>query len=130
MLILVLRVVLGGIYDPEDKVDNNCQQEHDGQDGRTKSIIEASLAPQPDGLGAPMVRYQRIEKGEDRYSSEEEGRDEGGAIAKVEHAQGQGPKHDGEVEPREECTLIGKENLGFNASGKSNTLAWRRRGNN
>lgn len=46
-----------------------------------------------------MVRHQRIQHGQHGHAGEEEGRNEGHAITKVEHSNGQGAQDDGEVEP-------------------------------
>lgn len=46
-----------------------------------------------------MVGRQGVNHGEHGHAGEEEGRDEGGPVAEVEHANGQRAEDDGEVEP-------------------------------
>lgn len=46
-----------------------------------------------------MVGCQGVYHRQHGDSGEEEGRDEGGPVAKIEHANGQGAEDDGEVEP-------------------------------
>lgn len=92
-------MVLGGIDYPQNKVDDNGQQEHNSQYCRAEPVVEAGLAAQPDRLGSPVVRHQRVEQGEDGDAGEEEGRDEGGSVTEVEHTQGESSEDDGEVEP-------------------------------
>lgn len=87
------------VNDPQNKVDHDCEQKHNGQHGRTEAVIETSLAPLPYALGTPMVGRQGVNHGEHGHAGEEEGRDEGGPVAEVEHANGQRAEDDGEVEP-------------------------------
>lgn len=46
-----------------------------------------------------MVRYEGVDHGGHGDAREEEGRDEGGAVAKVEHADGERAEDHGEVQP-------------------------------
>lgn len=71
-----------------------------------------------------MVRYEGVYHGRHGHAREEEGRDEGGPVAKVEHAHGQRAEDDGEVQPREEGPLVGEEDLGLDARGERNALAY------
>lgn len=96
--ILVLSL-LGGVRYAEDKVDNDGQQQDDGQKGGTEAVVKAGLAANADGFRAPVVRGQGVDHGEHGDAGEEEGADKGRAVAKVEHADGEGAKDDGEVEP-------------------------------
>lgn len=70
-----------------------------------------------------MVRHECVQQREDGHAGEEECGDEGGAVAKVEHAQREGAEDDGEVEPREEGALVCEEDLGLDAGGEGDALA-------
>lgn len=48
------------------------------------------------------------------------------SVAKVQEADGETTEDDGKVEPREECTFIGKENLGLDADWEGYALSWQR----
>lgn len=56
--------------------------------------------------------------------SEEAGRDLADAIAKVEQADGEAAEDDGEVKPGEKGALVGEEDLGLDACGEGDALAW------
>lgn len=53
----------------------------------------------------------------------ERGRDAANAVTKVEQADGETAENDGEVEPGEEGTLVGEEDLGLDAGGQRNAFA-------
>lgn len=92
-------VLLRLVHNAEDKVDNDGQQEDDGEDRRAESVVKASLATHANRLGAPVVGDEGVDHGEHGHAGEEEGGDEGDAVTKVEHANGEGTNDDGEVEP-------------------------------
>ena len=92
-------VLAGRVRDPEDKVDDDGEEQDDGEEGGTEAVIEAGLTAHPYRLGPPVVRYEGVDHGGHGDAGEEEGRDEGGPVAKVEHADGEGAEDDGEVEP-------------------------------
>lgn len=92
-------VLAGLVHDAEDKVDDNGQEEDDGEDGRAEAVVKAGLAPHANALRSPVVRDEGVDHGQHGDSREQEGGDEGDAVTKVEHADGQGTNHDGEVEP-------------------------------
>lgn len=95
----LVAVVLRLVGDSENEVDNNSQEKDNSQNGGTETVIETGLAPHSYRLGSPMVCYQCVDHGQHGDAGEEECRDEGDSIAKVEHANGKGAKDDGEVEP-------------------------------
>ena len=95
LVILVLRRV----RDPQNKVDHDRKKQNNGQKRRAEAVIEAGLAPHSYRLGSPVVCYERIYHRGHCDPRKQEGRDEGGAVAKVEHADRQGAEDDGEVEP-------------------------------
>lgn len=84
---------------PEDKVDNDGQQQDDGQEGRTKAVVEAGLSTHSDGFRTPVIGDQSIYHRKHRNAREKKGADERGAVTEVEHADGEGTEDDGEVEP-------------------------------
>lgn len=55
---------------------------------------------------------------------EEGGGDAADAVAEVEEADGEAAQDDGEVEPGEECALVGEEDFGFDAGGEGDAFAW------
>ena len=98
-LSMAVVLLLGLINNPQHKVDNNGQEEYDGQESRAEAVIETSLASHSNGFGPPMVCGEGIYHGEHGDSGEEKGGDEGDAVTKVEHANGEGTEDDGEVQP-------------------------------
>ena len=117
-------MALGVIRDPQHKVHHHRQQQHDGQERRAEPVVEAGLAPDPYALGPPVVRHEGVYHGRHGDAREEEGGDEGGPVAKVQHADGERAEDDGEVEPREEGALVGEEDLGLDAGGEGDAFAW------
>lgn len=92
-------LLLGVVQDAQNKVDHDSQQENNGQDGRAETIVETSLSPHSYGLCSPVICDQRVDHGQHGDSSEQERRDEGDTVTKVEHANGQGANNDSKVEP-------------------------------
>lgn len=117
-------LLLGTIGDPQHEVDDDGQQQNDGQDRGAEAVVEPGLPPHPYRPRPPVVREQGVHHGEHGDAGEEEGRDEGDAVAKVEHADGEGAEDDGEVEPRQEGPLVGEEDLGLDPGREGNALAW------
>lgn len=96
---LAVLLLLGTVRDPQHEVDDDGQQEDDGEHGGPETVIKPCLPPHSYRLRSPVVRHQRIDHGQHGHAGEEEGRDEGGPVAEVEHADGEGAEDDGEVEP-------------------------------
>lgn len=71
-----------------------------------------------------MVRHQRVNHSSHRDRGEEEGGDEGRAVAEVQHSDGEGAQDDAEVEPGEEGALVGEEDFGLDAGGEGDALSW------
>lgn len=46
----------------QDKVDENSGQHGNGQYRRSKSVVESTLASEPDALGAPMIDENCVDK--------------------------------------------------------------------
>ncbi len=120
------RLILGCVSYPQNKIDDDGEQQYDGQEGWAEAVVKAGLASDPNRLGAPVVCRQGVYHGHHGDAREEESRDEGGPVAKVEHADGEGAEDDGEVHPREEGALVGEKDLGLDAGGEGNSLAWQR----
>lgn len=70
-----------------------------------------------------MERNQRIQHGRHGNEGEKPRGDAADSIAKVEKTDGETAQDDGEVEPGEEGTLIGEEDLGLDAGGEGNAFA-------
>lgn len=111
------------VRDPEDEVDDHGQEQDDGQEGRPEAVVEAGLAADAYRLRAPVVREQGVQHGGHGDDGEQEGRDEGRPVAEVQHAHGEGAEDYGEVQPRQEGSLVGEEDLGLDAGGEGNPLA-------
>ena len=94
-MLLLLRL----IHDSQHEVHNHCEKQDDCQEGRSETVVEPSLAPHADGPCSPMICYQRVYHCQHSDTGEEEGGDEGHAVAKVEHAYGEGAEDNGEIEP-------------------------------
>lgn len=71
-----------------------------------------------------MIHVQCIPHRQHANDGEDGGRDECGAVAKIQHADCEGAEDDGEVQPREEGALVGEEYLGFDARGERNAFSW------
>ena len=104
-----------GIGDSQDKVDNNGSQQRNSQDGGAKAIVEATLAPHADTLCAPVEGEEGVDHRGHCDEGEEAGRDLANLVAKVEQADGQTAEDDGEVQPAEECALVGEEDFGLDS---------------
>lgn len=87
------------VHNPEDEVDNDGQQQDDGQESGTESVIETSLPPHSYRLCSPVVCDQGVDHGQHGHAGKEEGGDERHSVAKVKHSDGQGTEDDGKVEP-------------------------------
>ena len=121
---LVLPAALGtGVGDAEDEVDDDGEEEDDGEDGGAEAVVEAGLAPHAYGFRAPVVGEEGVDHGEHGDAGEEEGGDEGGPVAEVQHADGQRPQDHREVQPRQERPLVGEEDLGLDARRQGDPLA-------
>lgn len=82
---------------PQHEIHHNSRQQSNSQNRRPKPIIETTLAPHTNTLGAPMVRHERIHHRGHCDESEETGRYLADAVAEVQEADGQAAEDDGEV---------------------------------
>ena len=98
-LVLLSTLLLRGICNSENEVDDNSKEEDNSEKSRTISIIEASLPSHPDRPRTPVICDQGIDHGSHCNDCEEEGRYEGRSVAKVEHANGKSSEDDCEVQP-------------------------------
>lgn len=120
---LAVLLLLGAIGNPQNKVHDDGQQENNGQNRRAEPVIETGLSSHPDRLGSPVVGNQGVDHGQHGDTGEEKGRDEGGAVAKVEHPNRQRAQDNSKVQPGQKGTLVGEEDLGLDSRGKGNALA-------
>ena len=67
---------------------------------------------------------QRIRHGGHCYQREQPGADLANLVAEVEQSDGEPAEDDGEVEPGEKGALVGEEDLGLDAGGEGDALAW------
>lgn len=109
--------------DTEHKVDNDSGQQGNGQNSGTEAVIETALTSQTDALCSPVESDQGIDHSGHGNQSKEASRDLAHLVAEVEETDGETAENDGEVQPTEEGTLVGEEDLGLNASRQSNALA-------
>lgn len=116
-------LLLRRVRNPQHKVNHHRKKQNDSQEGRTKPVIETSLAPHPYRLRPPMVRYEGVYHGGHSDAGEQKGRDKCRAVTEIQHADGQGAEDDGEVEPGEEGPLVGEEDFGLDAGRERNALA-------
>ena len=70
-----------------------------------------------------MIRKNGVNHSRHGDNGEKESGDESWPVAKVQHANCESSEDDGEVQPREERSLVGEEDFGFDTGGKSDTFA-------
>lgn len=107
----------------QNEVDNDGSQEGNGQNGGTKAVVKTTLASHADALCSPVVGGEGVEHSSHGDKSEETSRDLTDPVAEVEETDGETAEDDGEVQPAEEGTLVGEEDLGLDARGEGNALA-------
>ena len=84
---------------PQHKVNNDSQQQRKSQDTWPISIIKATLSSLPNTFRPPVKGDQCIYHSSHCYQGEQAGGDTTDGVAKVEEANSQTAKDDGEVEP-------------------------------
>jgi len=87
------------IRNPQHEINHHRKQQNNRQHRRAKAIVEAGLAAEANALRAPVIGEEGVEHCGHSDDSEQEGADEGGAVAEVQHADGERAENDGEVEP-------------------------------
>jgi hypothetical protein len=85
--------------DPQNEVDNNRKQQSNGQDCRTKAIVETTLPSHANALCAPVECDERVDHGHQGDECEESSTDLSDAVTEVEKTDGEAAEDDGEVEP-------------------------------
>jgi hypothetical protein len=121
-MLLAMVVIAHG--QPQHKVDNDGRKQGNSQDCRTKPVIETTLSPHPYTPCAPVESEQRVYHGHHGNEGEEAGGDFSDLVAEVQEADCEAAEDDGEVEPGEESTLVGEEDLGLDSRGEGDALAW------
>lgn len=116
--------MLARLHDPQHKVDDHRGQQQHRQRRGPEPVVEARLAPDSDRSRTPVVRPQRVQERAHSNAREAEGGDLGGAVAKVEHAHGEGTDDNGEVQPGQEGTFVGEVDFGLDAGREGDALAW------
>jgi len=109
---------------PQHEIHHDRGQQRHRQHRRPEAIVEATLAPHADALGAPVEGHEGVQHGGQGDEGEEARGDLADAVAEVEQADGQTAEDDGEVEPGEEGAFVGKEDFGFDAGGEGDALAF------
>lgn len=69
-----------------------------------------------------MVGDESVAHGSHGNEGEHAGRDSADPVTEVEETNSQTAKDDGEVEPRQESSLVCKEDLGLDSGGQSDSL--------
>lgn len=87
---MVSAALTARVYYAQDEVNNDGQKQDDGQHGGPESVIEPGLPSNSYRFRSPVVGEQGVYHGEHGYAGKQEGRDKGGTVAKVKHANGQG----------------------------------------
>jgi hypothetical protein len=87
------------ITNPQNKVNNNGRQKSQGQNSRSKAVIDPALSTTPDTLSAPVEGDECIDHGRHGDDGEEGGGDTADAITEIEEPDGETAQDDGEVEP-------------------------------
>lgn len=85
--------------DPQNKVDNDRKQQSNGQNGRTKAIVESTLPSHANALCAPVECDERVDHGHQGDECEESSADLSDAVTEVKKTNGEAAEDDGEVEP-------------------------------
>ena len=85
--------------DPQDKVDDNRKQQSNGQNRRTKAIVESTLPSHTNALCAPVECDESVDHGHQGDECEESSADLSDAVTEVEQTDGEAAEDDGEVEP-------------------------------
>lgn len=70
-----------------------------------------------------MERDQGVDHGRHGDDGEQAGGDAADAVAEIQQTDGQAAQDDGEVEPREEGSLVGEEDFGLYAGGERDAFA-------
>jgi hypothetical protein len=70
-----------------------------------------------------VKRKQRIQHRSNRHERKQARANLAHAVAKVQEPDRQAAEDDGEVEPREECALVGEEDFGLDAGGECDAFA-------
>jgi hypothetical protein len=112
------------VEDPYDEVDDDRNENGDSHNVWASPIIKPSLSFPPYRLGSPVVGVQGVRSNAHSDENETGRRIEGSSVAKVHQTNTQSTEDNGEVEPRKEGSFIGKEDLGLDPGGKSNTLVY------
>ncbi len=107
----------------ENEVHHNSSKQRDSQDGRPEPVVNPTLTSFPNALGPPMECDKGIYHGGHCDDCEEAGRDASDTVSEVEQSHCQSAEDDSEVEPGEEGSLVGEENLGLYAGRKRNAFA-------
>ena len=111
----------------QSKVDHDSRQQGNGQNGWSKPVIKTTLTSAPNTLCSPVEGDDGVNHGRHCDDGEEGSGYATDSVAKIEQADSQTAEDDGEIQPREERSLVGEEDFGLNASGKGDALACRRK---
>lgn len=106
----------------KNKVDDNGGQQEDTQHGGAESVIVGARATLPDGSSSPVVGDESVTHGGHGNQGEHACGDSTDLVTEVKKTNGQTAKDDGEVEPRQEGSLVSEEDLGLDSGGQSDSL--------
>jgi hypothetical protein len=108
----------------QSKIDQDSSQDKHTQHRGSKAIIIRTRQSLTNSIRSPVEGRQGIDHHHHGDECEHSGRDTTDPVSKVEEANGEGSEEDGKVEPREEGTFVGEEDLGLDSHGERNTFAW------
>jgi hypothetical protein len=94
----LLRILIR-INDSEDKIDNDGKEEADHKSSRAKSIIETALSSSSYLPRSPVICVKRIAGPQHSNDNEPQRRPESSVVTEVQHADSEGTKDDGEIQP-------------------------------
>lgn len=109
---------------PQHKIHNHGRQQRQRQHRRSKPIVNPRLAAFANTLRPPVKRHQRVDHRPHGDDGEQAGGDAPDAVSEVQQADGQTAQDDREVEPGEECALVGEEDFGLDSCGERDAFAF------
>lgn len=108
--------------DSQHKVDNNGNQKENTQHGWTETVIVWTRTSHSNGLSSPVVGDQSIYHRQHGNECEQTRTDSADLVTEVQQTNTKRPQDHGEVQPRQEGSLIGEEDLWLDSSGQCNSL--------
>lgn len=108
--------------DSQHEVDNDSHQKENAQHGRSETVVVWTRASHSDGLGSPVVSDQSVQHGQHSNEGKQARADSADLVTEVQQTHTQGAQDHGEVQPRQEGSLVGEEHFGFHSGGQGDSL--------